>query len=345
MVVYGDKALFSKALLNKEEIVKTKSIQLENSKRNNLKQKLMRELKENIAQIVKISPEILDENKELMNYGFDSINFTELSNKLKQIYQLGTITPALFFEHPTISKFSDYLLEHHVNILLKKYEIADLDGEKNQQIEESDLKIISPSCGQEGLYSIYLLNPYSAHYNVGMAVELEGEVVIPLLEKALNIMVNRHDVLRMSFYLNDGNLQAIINQSFSIELKLKTLDKKTSNKINQANAIHHLIQKLHAEPFDLSKGPLLRCYLVSIDKDYHILITLMHHIITDGWSMGLLNKEWMQHYNALLVDPQYKVPSLPINYRDYIRVAAGNFYARSGAGRIGFLEETIGRIS
>ena len=140
------------------------------------------------------------------------------------------------------------------------------------------------------------------------AVRLTGALDRTALSRAVDALVTRHDILRTTFFaLEGGPLQRIAGSS-SVQVEY----------VESAQNIEELI----ALPFDLETGPLLRMHLLKCGNDAHILLLVIHHIISDGWSMSVLCQELSQAYNAYRCDtlPDWTLPGaagLPVQYADY----------------------------
>ncbi len=272
---------------------------------------MRRDIVKTVALVLKLEPEAIHPAKELSIYGFDSIAFTRLANQLKQIYGF-SVSQNSFFEYPTIEGLSQHLWRTHTPQLMAHYTEAQMPEIVVSFPETSN----SLSIGQEQLFATSLLTPNAATYNIGMAWELIGEVEIAALRKALNIIVERHDAIRMSFLINGEETKAVVQRKIEIDLPIKK-SFETGLDVQQLE-INEVIEKLHGEPFDLGKAPLFRCCLLQFPNHRNVFIYAMHHIITDGWSLGILNKELMQNYNALIIHSQYTASPLKTSYADFI---------------------------
>ena len=142
---------------------------------------------------------------------------------------------------------------------------------------------------QEGLWFLYELEPESPIYNIPAAVRIQGRLQIAHLEASLNAIVQRHEILRTTFSQHQGEPAQLIAESLTLQLPVADLS-SFADAEREAR-----FQKLASEEvlrlFDLNRGPLLRCTLVRLGDEEHILVLVMHHIASDGWSMGVLFKE------------------------------------------------------
>ncbi|MEM9220039.1 MAG: amino acid adenylation domain-containing protein [Cyanobacteria bacterium P01_F01_bin.150] len=175
---------------------------------------------------------------------------------------------------------------------------------------EQDGTSIPLSYAQERLWFLAQLEGLSATYNLPAAVQIEGSLDINALEYALEVLVTRHDVLRTTFPIVNGTAVQKIAPSLHIPLQSIAASTLTSTPSDW------LIQETQC-PFDLEQGPLLRVKLLHLSKDTSVLTVIMHHIISDGWSVGVFIRELTTLYKAYRQGQPCPFPSLPIQYVDY----------------------------
>jgi amino acid adenylation domain-containing protein len=170
------------------------------------------------------------------------------------------------------------------------------------------------SFGQQRLWFLHQMDPESTVYNIHDSVWLE-KVDVPLLEQALTELVRRHETLRTTFGVVDGDPVQIIAPPAPVALRVVDLRSHDAAS-RQAEA-----QRLKAEnaraPFDLSRGPLFRFVLLRLSDDTFELLVTQHHIVTDGWSIALLYSEMARIYEALKAGRPHGLPELRIQYADY----------------------------
>ena len=173
------------------------------------------------------------------------------------------------------------------------------------------------SFAQQRLWFMDQLEPGSPLYNVPKAFRVRGTLHIQSLEQSLNEIVRRHDVLRTTFQVTDGKPVQNISPRIIISLHLMDLVDRPECERN-AEALR-LINEEACRPFDLARGPLLRACLVRLAAEDHILLVTLHHIISDGWSMGILYRELSALYNAYLQGRPSPLEELPVQYVDFAR--------------------------
>jgi len=171
------------------------------------------------------------------------------------------------------------------------------------------------SYSQERLWFLDQLYPGSPLYNIPTAVRLKGPLNYTALTNSVNKIIERHESLRTRFILVGDNPVQSIATELKIEIPLVDLsglpeDEKKSEVIRRSNAEAQ-------KPFNLSSGPLIRLVLLKTSEEEHVLLLTMHHIISDGWSVGVFINEVGIFYNAEISGQQVTLPKLPIQYADY----------------------------
>jgi amino acid adenylation domain-containing protein len=165
------------------------------------------------------------------------------------------------------------------------------------------------SFAQERLWFLHQLEPQSAAYNVPRAIRIRGNVDLNVLQESLNKIVARHDTLRTHLALVDGSLRQIVDEHVSIELPIVDLSDLPADEC--ARRAKDLIEQEAALPFDLSTGPIMRARVLRFAEVDHLLLVMMHHIVSDAWSAGVFFQELTTLYQNSPLAP------LKIQYADY----------------------------
>jgi hypothetical protein len=147
------------------------------------------------------------------------------------------------------------------------------------------------------------------------ASRLAGYLSIPALEQALNEVIRRHEIMRVTFTTVDGRPWQRISTCERLELKL--VDLSLLKQDDREARIQSLAKVEIGRPFDLSRGPLLRIVLLRLREQEHVVILTMHHIISDGWSLGILINEVGSLYQVFTAGTPSSLPELPIQYTDF----------------------------
>ena len=187
------------------------------------------------------------------------------------------------------------------------------------------------SFGQERLWLLDQFQPGSAFYNMPLVMRLDGPLDTRALERSLNEILRRHEILRTTFTQGAPGGESQPAQVVAPELQL-TLARDSVEDLPATEREAAALERVIAEaqrPFDLAHGPLMRGLLVRLDEQRHMLAVTLHHIVFDGWSMGIMLREIVALYPAFVADAPVPLPALPIQYGDYAtwqrqRLAAGN---------------------
>ncbi len=171
------------------------------------------------------------------------------------------------------------------------------------------------SYSQMRIWYLDQLEPNTPAYNICLCYKLLGPLDVKALNESVNLIAQRHQSLRTTFEKREPHPVQIVNrlEKFSIEL-LDISGVPLSEKASEARALYN--KEIH-RGFDLSKGPLFRFILIKLDREEHILVFTIHHIISDGWSMGIIVKDLMSLYYAIVSEKPISLPSQPFEYRDY----------------------------
>ncbi|MFB2837780.1 amino acid adenylation domain-containing protein [Floridanema evergladense] len=154
------------------------------------------------------------------------------------------------------------------------------------------------------------------NYNISTAYSLNGNLNIEALRASFAYLIKRHEILRTCFPVIEGEAQVIIKNPEQIEV-LAIVNLQELPPQIQAETVQNLADIHAAEPFDLNVGPLLKIKLLQLGKQKNVLLINMHHIISDGWSMGVFKREWEQAYSAFASGNLPNFSPLPIQYTDY----------------------------
>ncbi|HEX3129772.1 MAG TPA: amino acid adenylation domain-containing protein, partial [Thermoanaerobaculia bacterium] len=174
------------------------------------------------------------------------------------------------------------------------------------------------SFAQERLWILDRLEPGNPIYNMPMGLRLSGRLDVLALERSIGEIVRRHEVLRATFHERDGEPVQTLAAPAPWRLPLVDLAGLAAE-TREAEA-RRLGRREASTPFDLARGPLLRTLLLRLDGEEHGLLVNMHHIVADGWSFGILERELEVLYPAFrqgLTSPSPEIPELPLQYADH----------------------------
>ncbi|ANN17190.1 non-ribosomal peptide synthetase [Amycolatopsis orientalis] len=164
------------------------------------------------------------------------------------------------------------------------------------------------SFAQRRLWFLDRLHPDDAEYNSALALRLTGQLDLPALAEAVRALVERHESLRTTFDEVDGEGVQIIHPPAGLPLPVADV---------AAEALDRVLLEEYSRPFDLKRGPLARAWLGRTGPEEHVLLMCVHHIVTDGWSMGVLTGELAELYNAGVRGERAVLPPQPVQYADF----------------------------
>src|SRR6201991_60950 len=190
-----------------------------------------------------------------------------------------------------------------------------LDGVSTEQVipRRQQHDGVSLSFAQERLWFLDQLEPGSAAYNMPGAVWFEGDLDVDALERSLNEIVRRHEMLRTTFRTERGRPVQVIAGSLSLPLSFIDLSELSDSETEAQRSA----REEAAKPFDLTRGPLLRTTLVRLSAECHLLLVTLHHIVADGWSVTLLVQELGELYRAYRSGEKSTLPESGLTYADY----------------------------
>ncbi|WP_224248813.1 non-ribosomal peptide synthetase [Hyalangium gracile] len=171
------------------------------------------------------------------------------------------------------------------------------------------------SFSQQRLWFIAQLDPESAAYHIPGALHLTGEVDVRTLERCFNTLIERHEVLRTAFVLQDGTPVQHIAPRLTLHIPVEDL-RGLPLPARQAR-VRELERQEAERPFALDAPPLLRVRLLRLEEREHRLLLTLHHIVADGWSLGVLFREVTALYEAFAAGREPTLPPLPIQYADF----------------------------
>jgi non-ribosomal peptide synthetase component F len=191
--------------------------------------------------------------------------------------------------------------------------LAGLSPEKREQL----LAQLPPlSFAQQRLWFIDQFEEgATAFYNMPASVQLEGRLDYRALHRTFNEIVRRHQTLRTAFLAVDGQPVPVVKTSLTLSLPL--IDLSALHQSEREAELQRLRRAEAQRPFDLSQAPLLRLALVRLSPLRHIALVTMHHIVSDGWSLGVLVREVAALYQAYAGGAASPLPELPIQYSDF----------------------------
>lgn len=265
--------------------------------RNEIEQKLITIWQELLG-IDKIG--IYDNFFDLMG---DSLLGTQLISKINQVFQVAFSLRKLF-EDPTVVGFAGYLETKSLDVTQQQpVSIKPIPWQEHYEL----------SHGQKRLWVLSQQEGGSVAYNLSYSVLLKGELDRKAFEGAFAELVQRHESLRTTFITISGQPRQKIHPNIDDYIDFIDL----TNEAQAIVAAKNLVREAANKPYNLETGPLLRISLLKLADKQHVLFIGMHHIISDGWSLSLIFREFSKTYNAIHKGKHHSLPILGIHYKDY----------------------------
>lgn len=196
------------------------------------------------------------------------------------------------------------------------------------------------SFAQQGLWILDQLTGPNSVYNIPLAIRLEGDLDTEAVARSLDLIVRRHESLRTVFVLKDGQpRQSVLEPVASFPLPI--VDLRSLPESEREPQAERLAQIEADRPFDLANGPLARASLLRLSASDHVLLFSMHHIVSDGWSVAILMKEFETAYEQLLSGKEPALPELPIQYGDYALWQREQFENESFRNKLAYWRERL----
>ena len=195
------------------------------------------------------------------------------------------------------------------------------------------------SFAHQRLWFLDQLEPGSSAYNIPETVRLHGVLNIEALEQTLSEVVRRHEILRTTFVAVDGEPKQVI-KPFT-PLVLPVFDLSELNPAEREAETHRLLSEEASQPFDLTRGPLVRACLVRLKADEHVAMVTTHHIVTDAWSTGILIREVVALYGTYVRGEKSPLEELPIQYADFAHWQRGWLQGEVLAAQVAYWREAL----
>ncbi|HEV7395286.1 MAG TPA: amino acid adenylation domain-containing protein, partial [Pyrinomonadaceae bacterium] len=247
-------------------------------------------------------------NDDFFDLGGHSLLATQVVTRVRETFQVELPLRRLF-ESPTIGGLAESI----------ESELRAGHSQKDLPIQKRTLNEHLPlSYAQQRLWYLNQLNPDSGSYNLLTMVELSGLLDVEILKRSLNEVIRRHEVLRTTFIVVNGEPEQRISppaRAASLSLSVRNLTTLAEEK--QQPLMARFAREESAKPFDLENGPLLRAILVALDERRHVLLLTLHHMVCDAWSLGILLKEVAALYQGFASGQPSPLDDLTIQYADY----------------------------
>jgi amino acid adenylation domain-containing protein/non-ribosomal peptide synthase protein (TIGR01720 family) len=239
------------------------------------------------------------------NLGGNSLLATQLMSRIRDTFEI-ELPLRILFEAPTVSNLAARVKMAHreaQGLLAPPIEPVSRDEE------------LPLSFAQQRLWFLEQLEPGTPFYNLPSAVRLTGPLNVAALEQSLNEIVWRHEALRTTFDTVSGRAVQVIAPEMIVDLPMVDLTDLPASE--REDEVLHLAAEEARKPFDLGEGPLLRVRLLRLTEENHVVLLNMHHIVSDGWSVGVFVPEIAALYEAFSAGESSPLPELRIQYADF----------------------------
>ena len=267
--------------------------------RNDIEQRLTEIWQELLA----IEP--IGVNDNLVELGGDSLTATQILSRLREKFEIGLSLRAIF-DNPTVAELAERIESSRQSQPVSPTQpIARIprDGE------------LPLSFAQQRLWFLDQFDPNSALYNISTSLLLSGTLEVEALRRGLNEMARRHEALRTAFLTVDGEPRQVISEAVEVPFEIDDLSKLEEPE--RTAAAQRLAAAEAATAFDLGRAPLVRARLLRLAAAEQMLIVVFHHIVSDGWSLGVFVRELGALYEAYRSGQESPLAELELQYADY----------------------------
>jgi amino acid adenylation domain-containing protein len=249
--------------------------------------------------------ETVGASQNFFELGGHSLLATQVASRIREVFGV-EVALRCIFEHPTVKD------------LAAAVESAMRAGEGS---EAPPIKPVSRnrelplSFAQQRLWFMRQLDPDSTAYNIYHALRVKGALNFSALHQSLNTIMARHEALRTRFEARDGQPAQVIDERGEVNLLVCHLGNVDEDE--RERLAKHLAEQGARRPFDLERGPVWRATLAQLSAEDHVLLLCMHHVVSDGWSAGILSREFAVLYEEYSKGQSAILPDLPIQYADF----------------------------
>lgn len=265
--------------------------------------KLEEELVKIWSQVLGLKRERLGVYDHFFELGGHSLKAVQVVTCIRQELMVA-VGMADLFQNPTIAQLAKVMAEREL-ITYQKIPVLP---------ERPDYPL---SYSQQRLWLLEQKNMQTAAYHLSATYQHTGDLSLELLEIACQRLIQRHESLRTSFSLRSGEPVQVIWSEIELSIQEYDLSQVEGSAHETQRRIEQIHEKVVMTPFDLEQAPLLRVAMIRIAKSEIQIVFVMHHLVSDGWSMDIFQQELQSLYAALEAGEEAKLAPLPIQYRDF----------------------------
>ncbi|MBT6231204.1 MAG: amino acid adenylation domain-containing protein, partial [Candidatus Scalindua sp.] len=243
-------------------------------------------------------------NHNFFELGGHSLLATQVVSRVRDIFSVELPVRTLF-ELPILSDLSTEIEEKQRNGKSKLPPIVPKDAHEKGPL----------SFAQERLWFLDKLYPQNHFYNILFGISIKGQFDVQILEKSFNEIIRRHESLRSSIQTINGESALVVSWDLNVPVNIKDLQSLSDDE--QKKKVEQITKDEYEKSFDISSAPLIRSCVLKLNSDEHVLLFAMHHIISDGWSMGIFISELTKLYETFSKGESSPLPELSIHYSDF----------------------------
>ncbi len=237
--------------------------------------------------------------------GGHSLLAAQVISRIREVLNIALPVRSLF-ENPTIADLAAY--------------VDGMPGEADalrlpRVVPISRNNRLPLSFSQERLWFLHQLEPESIAYSMPGSIRLKGKLDKKALEQTLVELARRHETLRTTFRFVDGQPEQVI--AAAPEVSLTYDDFRKFPETERETEAMRVADEQSRKSFDLVSGPLFRVSLYQLDDEDHVMHINMHHIISDYWSFGVMNREFVELYKSFVTNTALRLSDLPVQYADF----------------------------
>ncbi len=244
-------------------------------------------------------------NQNFFEMGGHSLLATQVVSRIRELLGLEVPLRSLF-EAPTAATMAQVVeRQHRSGIGLEAPAILPVSRDRQLPL----------SFAQQRLWFIQQLEPDSVAYNTPLSVKLRGAMSISALKQSLEEIARRHEVLRTRFEVSEGRPVQVIEEAGEIELSvwdISELEEEEREKVAR-----EVVGEEAGRAFDLERGPVWKAVVVRVGEEEHVLVVSMHHVASDGWSVGVMVKEFGELYERYEGGEKSRLEELEVQYVDF----------------------------